>query len=388
MSFDFDRIYDRHNTYSTQWDYAQDRFGSSDVVPFSISDSDFAVPDAILNTLRARLDHPIFGYTRWNHSDYKQSVVSWFAKRGGATVDPNWIVYSPSVIFSVATLIRLHSQPGDYVATFTPMYDAFFEVIQGNGRRLLPVSLSGANKSYALDWASLEAACSNPMCKVLLLTNPHNPTGKVFTKDELERIALIAKATHTFVISDDIHRDIVYSPNAYLPITEVMQDGCALLCSATKTFNIAGLGGSYALVPAADLRQAFSYEMKQRNAVSSANIMGMYAQMVAYNECEDYVDELVAYLYNNMTLIKDFLAKELPAIRFEIPQGTYLAWMDVSELNVAADALQHTLVHTGHVGIMNGAAYGDEHYLRMCVACPRTKVQTGLAGLKTGVQSL
>ena len=186
---DFNEVIDRHGTYCTQWDYAADRFGSSDVIPFSISDADFSVPDEILTAIKSRLDHPILGYTRWNHDGFKQPIVEWFDRRGGARVNPEWIVYSPSVIFTVATLIRLKSNPGDAVVTFSPMYDAFFGAIRGNGRVLVPVSLSSAMDDYQIDWDGLERACTDPLAKVFLLTNPHNPTGKVFTKAELQRIA-------------------------------------------------------------------------------------------------------------------------------------------------------------------------------------------------------
>lgn len=385
---DFDEVIDRHGTYCTQWDYAADRFGSSDVIPFSISDADFAVPDEILAALRSRLDHPILGYTRWNHNEFKLPVVEWFARRGGANVDPEWIVYSPSVIFTVASLIRLKSNPGDTVVTFSPMYDAFFGAIRGNGRMLAPVGLSSAMDGYQIDWEGLENACSDPLAKLFLLTNPHNPTGKVFTKDELQRIASICAETNTFLISDDIHRDVVIGNVPYTPITEVTKDDVALACSSSKTFNTAGLIGSYAFLPETCLREEFLMELKQRNALSSTSILGMYAQTTGYHRCDGYVDGLRAYIRGNMDAIREFLAANIPEIRFSAPQGTYLAWMDASGLGVSAERLQDALVHVGHVGIMNGAAYGDDRYLRMCVACPRSKLEEGLEGLLAGVRSL
>lgn len=385
---DFNKVINRYGTYSTQWDYAADRFGSSDVVPFSISDADFAVPDEVVEALRKRLEHPVFGYTRWNHDAFKKPIVSWFARRGGATVDPNWIVYSPSVVFTVATLIRLKSNPGDGVVVFSPMYDAFFGVIEANGRKLVPVSVSSAMDGYAIDWAALESACSDPLNKVFLLTNPHNPTGKVFTRDELSRLADICASTHTFLISDDIHRDLILGEVPYTPITEFTTSDVALACSSTKTFNTAGLGGSYAFLPDEALRAEFLVELKQRNALSSTSIPGMYAQIAAYEKCDSYVDELCEYIRGNMAAISSFLEENIPEIRFASPQGTYLAWMDVSGLEVDAKTLQDALVNVGHVGIMNGGAYGDESYLRMCVACPRKKLEGGLAGLLKGVRSL
>ena len=387
MRYDFDRVIDRMGTYSTQWDYAADRFGSSDVLPFSISDTDFAVPDEVMAALRARMEHPIFGYTRWNHADYKGSVAKWFVRDGVSHVDMDWVVYSPSVIYSAASLIRLMSEPGDAVVTLTPMYDAFFGLIEGNGRVLVPVAQASAMDGYGLDWPGLEAALARPEAKVMLLTNPHNPTGKVFSAAELMRIVELCHAHGVFLISDDIHRDLVLGEKPYTPVTNVTTEGVALLCSASKTFNTPGLIGSYALIPDKDLRERFLFELKQKNALSSVSILGMTAQMEAYRSCAGYVDELVAYVRGNMEALRDFLAANLPEIRFEVPEGTYLAWMDASGLGMDASELQRRLVEVGHVGIMSGETYGGAGYLRMCLACPRSKVERGMERMLRGIRS-
>lgn len=387
MRYDFDRVIDRMGTYSTQWDYAADRFGSSDVLPFSISDTDFAVPDEVMGALRARMEHPVFGYTRWNHADYKGSVADWFAKDGVSHVDMDWVVYSPSVIFSAATIIRLVSEPGDAVVTLAPMYDAFFGLIQGNGRELVAVGQASAMDGYGLDWGTLEAALARPEAKVMLLTNPHNPTGKVFSADELSRIVGLCHANGVFLISDDIHRDMILGDVPYTPVTNVTREGVALLCSASKTFNTPGLIGSYVLIPDEGLREKFLFELKQKNALSSVSILGMVAQMEAYRSCSGYVDELVCYIRGNMRALKEFLDANLPEIRFEVPEGTYLAWMDASGLGMDATELQHRLVEVGHVGIMSGETYGGAGYLRMNVACPRSKVERGMERMLAGIRS-
>lgn len=387
MPHDFDQVIDRTGTYSTQWDYAADRFGRADVLPFSISDTDFSVPEEVQQALLARMAHPIYGYTRWNHDDYKGSVARWFGRTPGSGVRAEWVVYSPSVIFSAATLIRLMSVPGDQVVTLTPMYDAFYGLIQGNGRVLRSVAVASASDGYGLDWDALEAALAEPRTRVMLLTNPHNPTGKVFTHPELERIVGLCHDNDVFLVSDDIHRDIVYAPSAYCPVTSVASEGLALLCSASKTFNTPGLVGSYLLIPDEGLRERFLFELKQRNALSSVSILGMTAQMAAYDQCEDYVDGLVSYVRTNMEELAKFLNAELPEIRFEVPQGTYLAWMDASGLGMGAAELQDRLVNVGHVGIMSGAAYGDERYLRMNVACPISKLRGGMERMLVGIRS-
>ena len=386
MRYDFDRVIDRMGTYSTQWDYAADRFGRPDVLPFSISDTDFAVPDEVMGALRARMEHPIFGYTRWNHADYKSGVVGWFERDGVSHVDMDWVVYSPSVIYSAASIIRLASEPGDAVVTLSPMYDAFYSLIEGNGRTLLSVSQASAMDGYGLDWDALEAALARRESKVMLLTNPHNPTGKVFSREELERIVELCDRHGVFLVSDDIHRDVILGEVPYTPVTDVTTKGVALLCSASKTFNTPGLIGSYALLPEEGLRERFLYELKQKNALSSVSILGMTAQMEAYRSGSEYVSEMVSYVRANMEALKAFLDESLPEIRFEVPEGTYLAWMDASGLGLEASELQRRLVDVGHVGIMSGETYGGAGYLRMNLACPRSKVERGMERMLRGIR--
>ncbi|MGA3452824.1 aminotransferase class I/II-fold pyridoxal phosphate-dependent enzyme, partial [Lactiplantibacillus pentosus] len=249
MQYDFDKVIDRRGTYSTQWDYIQDRFGRSDILPFSISDTDFPVPVGVQQALEKRIKHPIYGYTRWNHEAYKNSIVNWFKAQNQAPINPDWIVYSPSVVFSIATFIRMKSAVGEGVAVFTPMYDAFYHVIEDNQRVLIPIRLSSAQQDYQIDWDTLETVLKQATTKILLLTNPHNPTGKVFSVQELKRISTLCRQNNVFIISDDIHKDIVYKRSAYTPITMYTTTDVVLCCSATKTFNTPGLIGSYLFVP-------------------------------------------------------------------------------------------------------------------------------------------
>ncbi|WP_180366666.1 MalY/PatB family protein [Oenococcus oeni] len=385
MRYDFDQLINRHNTYSTQWDYISDRFGRNDILPFSISDTDFAVPKEIQDAVRQRIEHPIYGYTRWNHEDYKQNIVDWFKKRNRVNIEPDWIAYSPSVVFTISTFIRMMSNEGDTVAVFSPMYDAFYGAIEKNDRFLAPVRLGSAQEGYVIDWDSLTTILSQPRTKILLLTNPHNPTGKVFTRQELYRISELCDQYHIFMISDDIHRDIVYKPNHYCPLTEVRQHQMVLCCSASKTFNTPGLIGSYLFEPDTELYRKFLIELKQKNALSSVSIFGMISQMAAYKNGSEYVDQMVDYLHQNLLILNDFLINQHLNIDFVLPQGTYLAWLKVDRLGYSANELQNRLVNKGKVGIMSGKTYGDSNYLRMNIACPRKKLLDGLKRLRLGL---
>ncbi|MDQ7938658.1 MalY/PatB family protein [Lactiplantibacillus sp. WILCCON 0030] len=387
MKYNFDQVINRKGTYSTQWDYIQDRFGRSDILPFSISDTDFPVPVGVQDALKKRIEHPIYGYTRWNHDDYKNSIVNWFQSQNNYELNPEWILYSPSVVFSIATFIRMKSEIGDGVAVFTPMYDAFYHVIEDNQRLLLPIRLGSAQQNYQIDWDSLETVLAQDNTKIMLITNPHNPTGKVFSADELRQIVSLCQQYHVFIISDDIHKDMVFPSAVYTPITAYTQKEVVLCCSATKTFNTPGLIGSYLFEPDETLRESFLLELKQKNALSSASIFGIESQIAAYNTGADYLLQLIGYLQNNFDFLTNFVQTRLPEIEFKQPQATYLAWMDVSKLGLTSAELQDKLINRGRVGIMPGKTYGDSHYLRMNIACPISKLQEGLKRMEQGIRS-
>lgn len=381
---DFDKVSNRYGTYSTQWDYTADRFGSADVLPFSISDTDFPVPDLVIKQLQKRLKHPIFGYTRWNHDDFKQSIVRWY-KGKHCDINPQWISYSPSVIFSVAAFIRMKSNPGDGVIIFTPMYDALYNVIIKNNRKLVKVPLGDAYNSYQMDWDCLERKLSAKENKILVLTNPHNPTGKVFSRSEIHRIISLCEQYNVFLISDDIHMDIIFDGNQYYPIlnecTADNQDKIVICTSSSKTFNTPGLTGSYVLIPDLKNFDKFQEVLKQQNGLSSASIMGIIALMASY-QCDDYVKQLIEYISHNMNLLENFCQQHSQlGLDFIKPQGTYLAWIKIT-CDLSEQEIEKRLIEKGKVGIMAGSVYDGMGYLRMNLACPESKLNEGLSRIK------
>ncbi|AQY52111.1 aminotransferase class I and II family protein [Listeria weihenstephanensis FSL R9-0317] len=386
--YDFNEVIDRKNTYCTQWDYIEDRFGEHDLLPFSISDTEFQVPTPVLEAIQARVAHGVFGYSRWNHDAFKGSITNWYQTRFNAHVDKDWVLYSPTVCYAISVLIRLKSEEWDRVVVFSPMYDAFYSLIEENNRELVENELVWDNGKYCIDFERLEKQLKG--AKILLLTNPHNPTGRVFDKAELAKVIEICERHHIFIISDDIHMDIVYGNAQYTPILSLAENpvNMCICTSASKTMNTPGLIGSYLLVPDATLRAAFLKQLKARDALSSVSILGMYATMASYNESADYVDELVIHLENNMHFLKNYITNHIPEIRFEIPEGTYLAWLDVSALGVTKDALQEALIHVGKVAIMPGETYGGPGFLRMNVACSRSKLVDGLERMNQAIQTL
>lgn len=381
---DFDKIIDRTNTYCTQWDFVEDRFGKKNLLPFTISDMDFQSPKEIIENLVKRVNHGIFGYSRWNHSDYKNSIKNWYIKRFNFTIDENWITYSPNVIYSVAKIIELYSKENDNVLITTPAYDGFFKIIKNNNRNILSTSLLLKNNNYYLDFKDFEEKCK--ISKIFLFCNPHNPTGKVWSYDEIKKIIDICKKYNVFIISDEIHMDIVYS-GVHTPILKVDADylNNMIICtSASKTFNLPALGGSYTLIPNVSTRENFNHILKNVDSLSSASILSVISTIIAYNNCEYWLEELLQYTKNNIIFIKEYFTKNIPELICEIPQGCYFAWISFKNLNISSEEFQNILINVGNLAIMPGLIYGEEgrYFLRLNVACPRKKIEECLEKLK------
>ncbi|PJG57943.1 MalY/PatB family protein [Aeromonas cavernicola] len=384
--FDFDRVVDRYGTYCTQWDYVADRFGHADLLPFTISDMDIETAPCIRKTLAQRLEHGVFGYSRWNHADFKGAISAWFARRYGAQLNPETLVYGPSVIYVIAQLVSLWSAPGEGVLVHTPAYDAFATMLAANDRVLLPCPLLKEQGRYQIDWANFEQQAARPECRILLLCSPHNPTGRVWTRQELTQMAAICQRHGVKVISDDIHMDISFA--RYLPWSEVAQDDhWALVSSGSKSFNIPALGGAYAVIPSEPVRTAYLQQLKAAHGLSSPPILGILAHISAYREGDAWLDALKAYLHGNLQRVAERLNGAFPAIGYQVPEATYLAWIDLNGLGIDTtermDRLQHLLVAKYKVAIMRGDTYGPEGkgFVRLNVGCSRCKVDQGLDAL-------
>ncbi|MEH6943247.1 MalY/PatB family protein [Bacillus sp. JJ722] len=392
MKYNFDERINRLGTYCTQWDYIEDRFGEKDLLPFSISDTDFLCPPEILKAMETRMQHGIFGYTRWNHSEFKGAISHWYTKRFKCYIEEDWVVYSPTVIYSISKLIEFLTEEGDYIVTQTPAYDAFFKLIHDNNRTLSSNPLRNNNGIYTIDFTDLEAKLAHPRAKVLLLCSPQNPTGRVWTSEELNRIIALCNEHNVYIISDEIHMDIVHGTNPHIPIINAATDvsKVCICTSASKTFNTPGLSGSYSIIPDEALREKFLVTLKNRDGISCASVFGTLSTIVAYEQCDDWVDELNEYVKENLKLVQTFLQQHIPTIRLVVPESTYLAWIDVSELPFTSEQLKNALVHHGKVAIMPGETYGEDAkgYIRMNIGCPRDKVEEGLRRLKKSIEYL
>src|SRR5699024_645509 len=385
--YNFDEVINREGTNCTQWDYVQDRFGQSGLLPFTISDTDFALPKQVIQRLNERMSHPVFGYTRWNHKEFKNSIETWYQKRFNIKIEKDWIYYTPTVIYAISQLIKMKSNENDGVIIQTPAYDAFFNVIKENNRTVVQNDLIYKDGYYSIDFIYLEELLSKSNNKILLLCSPHNPTGRVWSVDELTTLIELCRKHDVYIISDEIHMDIVRKEYNHIPLFKKSIENIAIVTSGSKTFNFPGLLFAYVLITDLEDGNIFLRYLKQRDGLSSPSIMGMEATITAYNECSEWVEELNNYIDENIKLVQEYLERNLPEIKLVYPESTYLLWLDISGLNMTMDELQERLIKIGNVAIMDGKTYGGngQLFLRYNIGCPKSKVLEGLNRLKLSI---
>ncbi|SAD54845.1 Bifunctional PLP-dependent enzyme with beta-cystathionase and maltose regulon repressor activities [Enterobacter cloacae] len=388
--FDFSTVVDRHGTWCTQWDYVADRFGAADLLPFTISDMDFATAPCITDALHERINHGVLGYSRWKNDEFLAAIAHWFQQRFNSRIDTESVVYGPSVIYMVSELIRLWSTPGDGVVVHTPAYDAFYKAIEGNARHVVPVEMQKQPAGWQGNMAALEAALAKPENKILLLCSPQNPTGKVWTRDELTHMAELCARYDVAVISDEIHMDMVWGEHRHTPWSKVARGKWALLTSGSKSFNIPALTGAYGLIGDEESRNGYLSALKGRDGLSSPAVLALTAHIAAYQQGAPWLDALRHYLEENLSYIARELNGAFPNLNWQPPEATYLAWIDLRPLNVDDRALQKVLIEQQKVAIMPGYTYGKEGngFVRLNAGCPRSKLEQGVQRLIAGINTL
>ncbi|HGH4684745.1 pyridoxal phosphate-dependent aminotransferase [Enterobacter bugandensis] len=388
--FDFSTVVDRHGTWCTQWDYVADRFGAADLLPFTISDMDFATAPCITDALHQRINHGVLGYSRWKNDEFLAAVEHWFRQRFNSRIDKETMVYGPSVIYMVSELIRLWSKPGDGVVVHTPAYDAFYNAIGGNARQVVAVEMEKQAAGWQGNMAALEAALAKPENKILLLCSPQNPTGKVWTRGELTQMAELCERYDVAVISDEIHMDMVWGAHRHTPWNAVARGKWALLTSGSKSFNIPALTGAYGLIGDEESRNGYLSALKGRDGLSSPSVLALTAHIAAYQQGEPWLDALRRYLEENLLYIAQELNSAFPKLNWQPPEATYLAWIDLRPLNIDDRALQKVLIEQQKVAIMPGYTYGNEGngFVRLNAGCPRSKLEQGVQRLIAGINTL
>ena len=378
MKYYFDKVVPRRGTNSYKWDLVK----QDDVIPLWVADMDFAVAPPIQEALRKRMEHPVFGYTLVPES-YYEAVINWFDRRHNWHIEKDWILYTSGVVPAVSCAIKAFTLPGEKVLLQTPAYNCFFSSIRNQGCEVLENELVREGDTYRIDFDDFERKCADEKTTVFLLCNPHNPCGRVWTKEELQRMADICRKHHVKVISDEIHCEIIMPGYHITPFALVDEDNSVTLNSPSKNFNIAGLQIANIICKNDEWRRRIDRVINIYE-VCDVNPFGVIALQAAYNECGDWIDEMNQYVWDNYQYLKRFVLDELPQIQVIRMEGTYLAWLDIMCYELSSDEATQQLLHDGRVFVSSGTLYGKkagEGYLRLNLACPRETLKQGLVRL-------
>ena len=380
---DFNTVYSRKGTYAAKWDGAEFVFGQPNLHPMWVADMDFPAPDTVVEALRSRVDHKIFGYTLTPDS-LIEAVCSWEMRRYQWKVEKEWILFSPGVVTSISAAIQALTEPGDKILMHTPIYPPFFEITEAASREVVYSTLMDEEEQYQINWDEFENHLKSGV-KIFLFCHPHNPSGRVWTREELQQIIQLCKKYDVTILSDEIHCDLTMPSYQHIPIALVdpsFQNKIVTFISPTKTFNLAGLQASSMIVPDKNLREKIQ-TFQNLQGFHGLNLFGIVAMEAAYTKGEAWLDEPLIYLQENSQTTRDFLANRLPKIKMKQHQATYLLWLNCRELGIDQETLLSALLNDGKLALENGVKYGPsgEGYVRMNVACPRSLLIEGLERL-------
>lgn len=388
--YNFDEIIPREGTNSLKYDARKQVFNSSDILPLWVADTDFKTPDFIVNAIKKRAEHEIFGYT-FKPDSYYRSIIGWMQRRHNWSIKKEWISFSPGVVAGLTCAIKAFSNPGDGVVVQPPVYSPFFSCVEGTGREIVRNPLIIKNNRYTFDFHNLKSQI-NKKTRLLLLCNPHNPGGMVWKNEELEELGSICNKNNILIISDEIHSDLIFKGNRHIPITMVSEEtakNSIILSAPSKTFNIAGLTTSVVIIP--DKKKFEQFEKILNLAhLGMGNIFGAVALEAAYSYGDEWLNQLLDYLWNNYLYLKKFFNNNLPEVKVMNPEATYLVWLDFREYRMDGKELTKLIVDKAKVGLNNGAGFGIEGngWMRLNIGCPRSVLAEGLNRLNNAFSGI
>ena len=390
MKYNFDEVIDRKNTDSMKWSasYLEQHFGSADCVPLWVADMDFRTAQPVIDAVTERAGHGIYGYALAGDEFY-EAVIKWQKRRNGWEVKKEWIVFSPGVVPALWHIVRTFCSPGEKVILQSPVYYPFYKVIEDNGCQVINNRLINNGGRYEMNFEELERQAEDSSVKMMILCSPHNPVGRVWTKEELRRVSEICFANDVLLVSDEIHSDLVFRPNVHTPAASLSEELMmnTITCMApSKTFNLAGVQVSDVIVPDRRLRRKLAGSLKSAGVMP--NVFGLAAQTAAYNEGEEWLEQLLEYLAGNLDFMENFITSELPEVKFRRPEGTYLAWLDFSGYGFTTEELQNRMKNKAGVALDDGYIFGDggEPCQRINFACPRSVLIKAMERLRKGVE--
>jgi len=377
MKYDFDKIVERENTVSVKYDMRKEYFGTGDVLPMWVADMDFEAPPQVVREIVKRAEHGVYGYS-FRDENYYNSIVKWLKERHNWIVEPKAIRFSPGIVTAINLAIQTFSKPGDGVIVQPPVYFPFFDAVLNNGRKMLENRLVNNNGHYEMDFDLLEKQAKN--AKILLLSSPHNPVGRCWTREELETVSEICLNNGVLVISDEIHNDLILPGYTHIPtasLSEETAQNTITFIAPSKTFNLAGLFTSSVIIQNGGLLQKFDKMLESLHLVHG-NVFGYIASAAAYQTGAGWVDRLMMYIKGNFDYIENFIETEIPRVKMTKPEATYLAWVDFNGTGLDDNNINRILVEDAKLGFSRGKTFGKggEGFMRINVATPRKNIET------------
>lgn len=387
--YDFNKIINRKNMDSVKWDVADKAFQGENLIPMWIADMDFEVAPAIVEKMKEKLEQSIFGYGTLSQ-EYYEAVISWMKRRHDFEVEKDWICYTPGIVSALNFSVEAVTKVGDEVMVITPVYGPFFHAIEDQGRIAVKVPLKNKDGYYTFDFEKMESMVSEKT-KAIMLCSPHNPVGRVWDKEELEEFSKFCIRHNLVVIDDEIHHDLVYEKKHTVlgNISEEIFQRSIICTAPSKTFNIAGLQVSNIIIKNEELRNKFRNIVGKHHAFSS-NSFASSALIGAYNHSEYWLDELLKYLKGNIDYFVDYIQENIPQLKVQKPEGTYLVWVDCKELGMNQEDTKRFFIEKCKVALNDGTGFGEEgaYYQRFNLACSRILIKQVLENIKTSIEDL
>ncbi len=395
VSFDFDQVIDRTKSNSAKWDkkVLEKRFGDPDLLPFWVADMDFKAPEPIIEKLVQTAEYGIYGYSILPPSFF-ESVLSWFKRRYEWDIDEKWLSQTPGVIPALDVAVNAFCNSGDKVIVQNPVYYPFYRVIENNGCRILLNPLKLSNNHYTMDFEDLEKKVKDPRAKMIILCNPHNPIGRVWTEEELKQLGEICIQNKILVVSDDVHCDLIlpgYKYTNFAILNDEFTQNSVICTSTSKTFNLAGLKISNIVIINQKLRQTFK-NTQANFGVGGPNLFAVAAMETAYSHqtCENWLDALLEYLKGNLNFLRNYIKEKIPKIKLIEPEGTYLVWLDCRELKLEPNELEKFMREDAKLALDEGYIFGQggEGFERINIACPRSILKLALNNITTAIRKM
>lgn len=389
--YNLNKIVNRHNTSSVKYEEMALKFGSNDMLPFWVADMDIKCPDFMIDSLVKRAEHGVFGYTK-RMPEFYQSIISWLDTRHGVKVTRDELEYGPGVVFLLNMMIRNETQVNEKIIIQSPVYYPFKAIVEGNKREVVDNTLIFKEGKYQMDFEDLATKASDPKTTMMILCSPHNPVGRVWTLEELQKVSDICLENKVLLVSDEIHFDLVYKGHKHISIATLDEKYAhnSIICTApSKTFNIAGLHTSYCIMKNPDHMERYKNELGLLD-LNRSNSFSREITQTVYEEGAEYVDQLVAFIEANMTYTYDFIKEHIPEITPHKLEATYLMWLDCKGLNLAKEGIDDLFFNKAKIALDSGHWFGEtgEGFMRINLACSREMLTEGLNRLKDAIASL